>query len=170
MPDSYPPPVYAPAVPRDLASAPPASLLKWFFSTAALGVPAGVLWWLLSPAGALYGSGADPQTWLSRDVVLAMIELVFGLLIGALLVRHSADPGGMLKVAAGLAGCAAASVLAWQGGTLLADLLSPPPAEGAAESAAFSLMSYGVLPLWPASAALLVFGWTLGSMLRSRRR
>lgn len=165
----YPPPVYAPAVPADLASAPPASLLKNFLKTAGFGVPAGLLWWLLSPGGALYGAGTDAETWLFRDLVLALIEVVFGLLTGALMLRRAAASGAALAVLAVLSGCVAASAIAWQSGMWFASLATPPVAETVLESVEFSLRSYGVLPLWPATAALVVFAWTLGGLLRSRR-
>ncbi|HEV7167969.1 MAG TPA: hypothetical protein VGN49_08380 [Micrococcaceae bacterium] len=163
----YPPAVYAAAVPSDLTSAPPASLVRWFSSSAAAGVPAGILWWCLAPGGAFYGSGQDTSSWLARDLVLGLIGLVAGIAISVIMVPQRRSPGAYAKVAAAVVGSAVGSIIAWQLGTLAGALWGHAPAHPASESVAFSLRSYSVLAVWPAVCALIIFAVTLGSLLRS---
>ncbi len=163
----YPPAVYAQAVPGDLTSAPPASLLRWFSLTAAAGVVVGVLWWLLAPGGALYGSGEDTATWLPRDLVLGTLGLVAGVLVAAFLLPQRRRAGSYAKVLAAVVGSAAGSVIAWQIGTLAGALFGHTPSHPVSESIAFSLRSFGVLALWPAVCSLIVFAVTLVSLLRA---
>ncbi|MBG0741431.1 hypothetical protein IV500_18875 [Paeniglutamicibacter antarcticus] len=163
----YPPAVYAKAVPGDLTSAPPASLLHWFSLTAAAGVVVGVLWWLLAPGGAFYGSGEDPATWLPRDLVLGTLGLVAGVLAAVFLLPQGRRAGSYAKVLAAVVGSAAGSVIAWQIGTLAGALFGHPTSHPASESIAFSLRSLGVLALWPAVCSLIVFVVTLLSLLRA---
>ncbi|WP_434619236.1 hypothetical protein [Arthrobacter sp. A5] len=163
----YPPAVYAQAVPGDLTSAPPASLLRWFSCTAAAGIVVGVLWWLLAPGGAFYGSGEDPANWLPRDLVLGTLGLVAGVVVALFLLPQRRNPGSYTKVLAAVVGSAAGSVIAWQLGDLAGRLFGHAPAHPANSSIAFSLRSPGVLALWPAICALLVFAVTLISLLRS---
>lgn len=163
----YPPAVYAAAVPRDLTSAPPASLLRWFSCTAAAGVPAGLLWWCLAPGGAFFGSGEDTSSWLGRDLVLGLIGLLAGVVVACLLLPRRRRAGSYVTVAAAVVGSVAGSVIAWQLGTLAGALWGHAPAHPASESIAFSLRSFGVLALWPASCAVIIFAATLISLLRS---
>ncbi len=163
----YPPAVYAAAVPGDLTSAPPASLLRWFSSCTAAGVPVGILWWCLAPGGAFYGSGEDTATWMGRDLVLGLIGLVAGIVIACFLAPQRRSAGAYAKVAAAVVGSAVGSVVAWQLGTLAGALWGHTPPHPASESVAFSLRSYGVLAVWPAVCAIIIFAITLGSLLRS---
>ncbi|MCZ2402373.1 hypothetical protein IV498_04040 [Paenarthrobacter sp. Z7-10] len=163
----YPPAVYAPAVPGDLTSAPPASLLRWFSSTAAAGIVVGALWWCLAPGGAFYGSGSDTAVWLPRDLVLGLIGLVAGIVTAALLLPQRRNAGSYTKILAAVAGSAAGSVIAWRLGTLAGDLWGHVPANPASDSIAFSLRSVSVLTLWPGICALIIFAVTLVSLLRS---
>lgn len=166
----YPPSVYAAPVPADLTHAPPASLWRWTSVPAAAGLPAGLLWWLLAPGGALYGSGRDPQTWLPRDFVFGLIGFVAGLVVGWLVARQRHRPGAAAKVACAVIGSVIGSLIAWQFGLWLGDMFTHLSGEPASPHMQFSLLGLGALAIWPAAAALLCFIIIVGSMLRRKPR
>ncbi|HET7415272.1 MAG TPA: hypothetical protein VFI97_06200 [Arthrobacter sp.] len=163
---AYPPRVYASDTSGDLVRAPEASLWVWFTLTAAAGVPAGLLWWLTAPGGAFYGSGTN--AWLPRELTLGLIGIALGVLIGVLVARHRFVAAAASRTTTAVTGSMLGSLIAWQSGEWTASLFSPEAVEASVHPGAeFSLMSYGILVLWPASAALVVFLVTLISMLRT---
>jgi hypothetical protein len=166
---TYPPDVYAAGASGDLVRAPETSLWGWFTLTAAAGVPAGLLWWLAAPGGALYGDGTNPAVWLPRELTLGLIGILLGVLIGVLVSRHRFAAAAATRTTTAVAGSTLGSLVAWQSGERTASLFSPQTAEAStlAAAAEFSLASYGILALWPASVALVVFSVTLTSMLRT---
>ncbi|WP_427017182.1 hypothetical protein ACQCSX_00485 [Pseudarthrobacter sp. P1] len=159
---SYPPPAYAPAVPPDLATAPPARLATWAGAAAAAGVPVGVLWWLLAPGGAWFVDGADFMAWLPRDGVLALLGVVAGIATAAILLPRRRKAGTAARAGAAVAGSLAGSVLAWRLGELAGGLAGKGSGDGA-----FVLRATGVLFLWPLAAAAVLFAGTVVSLLRS---
>ncbi|HET8795904.1 MAG TPA: hypothetical protein VFM62_05960 [Arthrobacter sp.] len=167
---AYPPDVYAPRMPDDLSKAPPASLVRWFTMTAAAGLPAGLLWWLCAPGGAFYGDSSVPHIWLPRELVLGLIGLVAGIAVGWLVARQRSTPGSAWKAAAAAGGSILGSIIAWQTGEALGAWLQPVPDGAPSENMAFSVMSYGVLLIWPAAMAVLTFAVTLTSLLRTGLR
>ncbi|ABY24206.1 hypothetical protein RSal33209_2480 [Renibacterium salmoninarum ATCC 33209] len=159
--------VYAAPHPADTTLPPPASLLRWFSSTAAAGIVVALLWWCAAPGGAFYGKGADALTWLPRDLVLAGLTLVAGIITGALLIPQRHRNGAWLSAVVTILGCAVGAVIAWQLGTFAGVLWGPDTSSAAAESVAFSLRSLGVLALWPFACAMVFFVANLASLLRS---
>ncbi|MFI5084368.1 MAG: hypothetical protein ACHP7K_00405 [Actinomycetales bacterium] len=163
----YPPAAYAPAVPQDLTTAPPASLLRWFSSPAAAGVLVAVLWWLLAPGGAFYGAGTNTADWLPRDLVLGLLGAAAGIATACFLLPQRRLRSAWTKILAAVLGCCAGSVIAWQLGTFAGSIWGPAAASGTSDSVAFSLRSYAVLAVWPGVCALILFLTTLASMLGS---
>lgn len=163
----YPPAAYTPAVPADLTAAPPASLIRWFSLTAVAGIPAGLLWWLLAPGGALYGSGENADTWLPRDLTLGVIGVIAGLVVAAVLFPRRRTASASAKTTAAVVGSIVGSLVAWQVGVLAGTVWGHSPANPVSDSVLFSLRSYAVLALWPGVAALATFALNLASLLRS---
>lgn len=143
-----------------------------------VGVLLGLMWERLAPtptverAGDLLISQAEPELYAAQDGVFALLAVGAGLLIGVVLVARHA--GGRLPVAlAALAGAALGSVVAWQVG----GFLGPPPiadqlATGAHSTlrAPLDLHALGVLALWPATTAAVLFtGLVLTSLLSDGR-
>ncbi|NYE93983.1 hypothetical protein FHU41_000204 [Psychromicrobium silvestre] len=159
--------IYASPTPAGLTSAPPASLLRWFSSTAAAGILVGLLWWFSAPGGAFYGKGTDTTIWLPRDLTLGLLCILAGVLTGALLVRQRRLRGAWAKLIAAVLGSGLGAVAAWLIGTFCGVLWGPSSSGNVSESIAFSLRTYSVLLLWPFAAALVFFVITLGSLLRS---
>ncbi|WP_394941050.1 hypothetical protein [Psychromicrobium sp. YIM B11713] len=159
--------VYGPSAPAGLTSGPPASLFRWFSSTAAAGIVVGLLWWLLAPGGAFYGKGTDTSIWLPRDLMLGLLCLLAGIVTGALLIPQRKHRGSWVKLVAAVLGAALGGVVAWLLGTFAGVLWGPSTSGSVSESVAFSLRSYAVLVLWPFACALVFFVFTLGSLLRS---
>ncbi len=162
---SYPPPVYAAT--EDQRSAPPAGVLWWVGGTILLGVLVGVLWWLLAPTGRIFGDPAVPEEWVLRDLTLAGLELVAGVLVGTGVALRLALPGATARIVAAIGGSVLASLLALGVGQGLAYLLGPDGVEGVPGSR-FLLASYGVLALWPATTAIIVFVTALIALARRR--
>ncbi|MFJ5862659.1 hypothetical protein ACIQCM_14665 [Pseudarthrobacter sp. NPDC092439] len=127
------------------------------------GIPAGILWWLLSPGGLnlitrdpALGTGANPLTWLPRDLTLGAVLLFAGCLLAVFLV-DGRRPRRQAALLLALAGATLGAVLAWQAGMAAARLWSPPVDASANASIAFSLRAWPVLLLWPAATAIAVF-------------
>lgn len=167
QPGSYPPPVYAAA--SENTTAPPTSLVWWASTMAGSGVLMGLLWWFVSPGGALYGDPELAETWLLRDLTLAGIQLAVGVVVGWLLVQRMDLPGGWQRICAAVGGSVVGSVLAVAVGQWLG-LMFGAEASPDAPGAAFGLRSFGVPAIWPAAAALVVFISALIELARGRQR
>ena len=158
---TYPPPVYSGPAPT--SPVPPSSLLWWAAATALLGPVLGVLWWFASPGGGLYGDRSEAETWLNRDLVLAGLELVAGIVVGWLLTNRLERPGAWQRVCAAVAGSMLGSLLAVAVGQGLGVLFS-----GGEPEFPFVLRSLGAAAIWPAAAALVVFLASLLGLLLIR--
>ena len=160
------PTVHVPAV------AEPSSALKpwrskdilWLVLPAALGVVAGVTWWLLAPGGLNLISGnpdlanaANPDSWLPRDLVLAALMLLAGCLTGVMLDGMLQGEGSGRRLGFALVGGALGALIAWLVGLLAAQLLGPAPDPALGPGYGFTLRSYAVLVLWPAAIAFITF-------------
>lgn len=139
---------------------------RWLGFSAAAGVVAGVLWWLIAPGGAFHGDGTDYDTWFARDAVLAILLAAGGILSAVLAMggRRRTRLGGsaqspLLVAVLAVAGTAGA-VIAWRTGVFAGDLFHKPPANMANPSMVFSLRSGSVLLLWPLASSAVVFAWT----------
>lgn len=162
---NYPPPVYA--VAEDRRAVPPAGVFWWLGSTVLLGVVIGVVWWLLSPAGRLFGDPADARQWLLRDLTLAGLHLLAGIGIGLVVALRLGLPGIVARILAAVGGSMAGSVLALLTGEALAFLLGPHGRDDVPGSD-FGLHSFGVLVIWPATVAVIVFVTALIGLARRR--
>lgn len=150
-----------PATRSRKTSRPAAIWQRWMRVSLALGAVMGAAWFVLAPGGAIYGDGKDYATWFPRDLALAALMLVAGVLSAVLLLRQgrktphiwgSAAPTLALLVA-GLAG----SVLAWRVGVFAGDLFQTVPDNLPSPSMIFSLRSPAVLLLWPLASAAVLF-------------
>lgn len=138
---------------------------RWLGFSAAAGIVAGVLWWLIAPGGAFRGDGTDYDTWFARDAVLAILLAAGGLVSAVLAMggRRRTRLGGseqspLLVAVLAVAG-AAGAVIAWRIGVFAGDLFHKPPANMANPSMVFSLRSGAVLLLWPLASSAVVFAW-----------
>lgn len=163
----YPPPVYA--VPEDRTTVPPAGVLWWAGITLLTGVAVGVAWWLGAPSGFLYGDGLQPETWLLRDLTLAALGLIAGLVIGGIVAARMDAPGLVPRVVTVVAGSALGSLAAVLVGEGLALLFGPHGSDDLPGSV-FLLHSPGAAAVWPATVALVIFVVSLSSLARTRRR
>lgn len=127
------------------------------------GIPAGILWWVLAPGGLnlitrdpALATGANPATWLPRDLTLGALLLFAGGLLAVFLV-DGRQPQRQAALLLALAGAMLGALLAWQTGMAAARLWSPPVDASANASIAFSLRAWPVLLLWPATTAIAVF-------------
>ncbi|MFJ6077865.1 hypothetical protein ACIQC0_06100 [Pseudarthrobacter sp. NPDC092419] len=127
------------------------------------GIPAGILWWLLAPGGlnlitrdSALATGANPATWLPRDLTLGGVLLFAGCLLAVFLV-DGRRPRRQAALMLALTGAALGALVAWQAGMAAARLWSPPVDASANASIAFSLRAWPVLLLWPAATAIAVF-------------
>lgn len=139
--------------------------LPWSMVTvpAMAGIPAGILWWLLAPGGLnlitrdpALATGANPVTWLARDLTLGALLLFAGCLL-AVFLMDGRRPQRQAALLLALAGAMLGALLAWQAGMAAARLWSPPVDASANASIAFSLRAWPVLLLWPAATAFAVF-------------
>lgn len=142
------------------------SSLPWkgLAATAAAGIPVGLLWWLLAPAGLnlltrdpALGVGSNPGTWLPRDLVLAGLSLLAGCLSGVFIAGNRPASLRNATVVLAVAAGAAGSLLAWGTGLLAGSWWGAPADTSASASVAFSLRAYPVLLVWPAATALAIF-------------
>lgn len=147
--------------------------LPWamFLAPAAVGVPAGILWWVLAPGGLnlitgdpSLGSGTNPEVWLPRDLTLAGLMVCAGC-FAAVFVADKKRSNPQADLLMGLAGGALAALAAWQTGMLAAGLWGPVVDTSANASIGFSLRAWPVLLLWPAATAISVFVLELLSLL-----
>jgi hypothetical protein len=162
---TYPPPVYA--VAEDRRSVPPAGIYWWLGSTVLLGVLLGVLWWLLAPTGRLFGDPGVAGDWVLRDLTLAALEFVAGLAVGTVVAVRLRLPGVVARVLAAIGGSIIGSALALGVGEGLAWLFGPD-GRGDLPGSDFVLQSYGVLLVWPATAAVIIFATCLIGLARRR--
>lgn len=143
----------------------------WFVAVAAAGVPLGLLWWLLAPGGLnlltrdpALGAGTNPAVWFPRDLVLAALFLFAGCLVAVLLVAKSRD-FSRLKLVLSVLGGLVGALAAWRIGVLAGQWWGGSIEVSANKSIAFSLRSYAVLAIWPASTAAATFVISLVSLL-----
>lgn len=127
------------------------------------GIPAGILWWLLAPGGLnlitrdqALSTGANPATWLPRDLTLGALLLFAGCLL-AVFLMDGRRPHRQAALLLAVAGAMLGALLAWQAGMVAARLWSPPVDTSANASIAFSLRAWPVLLLWPGATAIAVF-------------
>lgn len=147
-------------IPRRQRARPPWAILV---VTAAAGIPAGILWWLLAPAGLnlitrdpALGVGTNPLAWLPRDLTLAGLFLLAGCLVAAV-VAGSKRPDPQAALVLALAGSLFGALLAWQTGIFAARLWGPAADPALNASVAFSLRAWPVILIWPAATAIAVF-------------
>lgn len=166
---TYPPNAYAQSVPAELTQAPAATWRRWFLLTAAAGVLVGLAWWLAAPGGAFYGDGKDYTIWFGRDMVLAGLGVLAGLVTAGLLLWAAAkqdyDKHSTARFLAAMAGAVLGSVIAWRIGVFAGDLFATPPANMANPSIVFSLRSPSVMVFWPLVTAAVVFIYRLVAYL-----
>jgi hypothetical protein len=161
----YPPPVYA--VPEDRRSVPPAGVFWWLGSTILLGALVGAGWWLVAPTGRLFGDPASADQWLLRDLTLAGLGLVAGIAVGTVVAVRLGLPGVVARIVAAVGGSVLGSLLALVVGEGLAYFLGPHGRKDLPGSD-FVLQSYGALAVWPAAAAVIIFGTALIGLARRR--
>ena len=139
--------------------------LPWamFVVPALAGIPAGILWWLLAPGGLnlitrdpALATGANPATWLPRDLTLGALLLFAGCLLAVFLI-DGRRPRRRAALVLALTGGTLGAVVAWQSGMAAARLWSAPVDASANASIAFSLRAWPVLLLSPAATAIAVF-------------
>lgn len=147
----------------------------WLVLPAAVGVVAGLLWWLLAPGGLNLVSGnpdlanaANPDSWLPRDLVLAALMLLAGCLTGVMLDGKLNGVGATRRFAFALLGGALGALFAWLAGLLAAQLLGPAPDPALGPGFGFTLRSYAVLVLWPAAIAFITFVLALFGVLSKK--
>lgn len=152
------------------------ALLAPVAGSLALGVVAGLAWWLLAPTGEVVLAGDlvvapdVPELRAAQDSWFVLVSVAAGLVTGVWLTigagnRHVA------RLVALLGGSALGSAVAWMTGTALG------PASVAAQQAAgddplvspLRLSAYGALGIWPAVAAAVGFVGLLLTGLLTRR-
>lgn len=139
---------------------------------AAVGLPAGLVWWLVAPRGALIvtASGVFPyqsenKAYIAADGWFAVVALVTGVLTGALVWARWRRRG--VEAVAGLsAGGLLGALVALAIGKLLgAEDVAARAAEagvGAVIQAPLDVRAYGVLCLWPISAVTVFLALVAG--------
>ena len=159
-------------------------------SSAAFGALLGLVWARLAPRvdlivagdGKPYPEGFQPEGYMSDDGVAAILCVVAGLVVGAVVVlvfRRSAGSDGLdgaMRWAAlvvlplGVVGAAALWLVGTRiGGFDLAEVVALAD-EGDPLRAPLRLRMPGVLVLWPAASALVVFAVAVGDWLAGRTR
>ncbi|HEX5510417.1 MAG TPA: hypothetical protein VFX41_01765 [Actinomycetales bacterium] len=141
-----------------------------------LGVVAGVVWWALAPKGRVLAQPGyllpldNPELQAGQDVTFATVTAVAGLLVAAWTVRRPAAVGTKDVLTAVLAGVPGA-VLAWQAGRLLgppAPSTGPTAGGGDPVPAPLDVHALGLVGLWPAVTATVLFAVLLASALLTR--
>lgn len=165
-PVSEPLPATKPRRPKDVL---------WLVLPAALGVVAGVVWWLLAPGGLNLVSGnpdlanaANPNSWLPRDLVLGALMLLAGCLTGVMLDGKLQGEGSGRRLTFALVGGALGALIAWLVGLLTGQLLGPAPDPALGSGFGFTLRSHAVLVLWPAAIAFITFVLALFGVLSKK--
>lgn len=147
------------------------------FTGVLLGVAVGLAWEALAPTpvvrevGGVLVSDTMPEFAAAQDGTFALLAVGAGLLHGMVLVaRRPARP--LPATLGALLGGALGGVLAWR----LGALLGPPALAVQAETAEavlrapLDLQAYGVLGLWPAALAAVVFAGLLATGLSAGDR
>ena len=120
-------------------------------------------------AGRVLVSDEVPEFEAAQDGTFAVLAVLAGLLHGAVLVALRSVAHPPEAVGALLGGCLG-SVAAW----LAASFAGPPPAPSAGPGTTFraplDIEAYGVLGLWPATLAAVLFGALLVAGLSPRDR
>lgn len=141
--------------------------------TAAVGLPAGLVWWLVAPRAALIvtaGGGVFPhqpenKAYIAADGWFAVVALVAGVLTGAL-VWARWRRGGVEAVAGLTAGGLLGALVAFAVGKLLGSVdVAARAAEagvGAVIQAPLDVRAYGVLCLWPIAAVTVFLALVAG--------
>lgn len=145
--------------------------------TALLGVPAGLVWWLLAPGG-FRGAGESyldlVQASGAAVGAFALVCLVSGALVGVgwVLVREEEhDTRAVARLVGVLLGGAVGAALAWGAGALLQVLLPAPLPDLPAEVTAGltgprpSLGALAAALLWPLATGVLVIVDTLREVI-----
>ncbi|MGJ3192801.1 hypothetical protein FQP90_19805 [Paenarthrobacter nitroguajacolicus] len=147
----------------------------WLVVPAASGVVLGVLWWLLAPGGLNLVSGnpdlADPantESWLPRDLVLAALMLVAGIVTGLMLDGKLQGVYATRRLVLALLGGAVGAVIAWLAGLLAAQWWGPAQDPAVDPAFGFTLRSYAVLVLWPGATAFITFVLALFGVLSKK--
>ncbi len=146
---------------------PPAGVFWWLGSTILLGALVGAGWWLVAPTGRLFGDPASADQWLLRDLTLAGLGLIAGIAVGTVVAVRLGLPGVVARIVAAVGGSVLGSLLALVVGEGLAYLLGPHGRKDLPGSD-FVLQSYGALAVWPAAAAVIIFGTALTGLARRR--
>ena len=125
----------------------------------------GLAWWLAAPGGAFYGSGKDYTIWFTRDLVLAALGVLAGLVTALLLLRVASkadyDRHSTPRFLAATVGSLLGSAIAWRVGVFAGNLFQTPPANMPNPSIVFSLRSASVMLVWPLVTAAVVFAYRL---------
>ncbi len=139
-------------------------LWAWAVIPAVGGIAVGVAWWLLAPGGRnllsgnpAFGTGADPASWLPRDLTLAALFLLPGCFTAVLLDGRQYQRHPVWRLLLAVIGSATGAALAWGTGVLVGHWWAGPVDTSANPSIAFSLRSWTVLLVWPGSLALSAF-------------
>lgn len=132
--------------------------VPWLLGPLALGVLAGVAWWLAAPLGP-WGGTPSPADLVGvpagRDAVFALTQLACGLLCVAVLLARggTSRPGRFLVLLAG----SALGVAATLGTGLVLGRLAGPAAGEARVLGPLELRAVGFLAAWPLVVAAAVF-------------
>jgi hypothetical protein len=141
---------------------------------AVLGVPVGVLWWLIAPRadvtvvdGGITLSETASQTFVAADGWFAALTLVAGMVCGGFAAIRR-RPDGALAAIALAAGGILAALLAWRVGVFLGrspDALaqSASAAVGTKLRVALKLRATGVLLIWAIGALGTFFAAALAT-------
>lgn len=147
----------------------------WLVLPSASGVLLGVLWWLLAPGGLNLVSGnpdlanpASTDTWLPRDLVLAALLLLSGIVTGLMLDGKLQGAQATRRLLLALLGGAVGAVIAWLTGLLAAQWWGPAPDPAIDPAFGFTLRSYAVLLLWPGATAFITFVLALFGVLSKK--
>ncbi|MGI9196324.1 MAG: hypothetical protein ACR2KE_02570 [Candidatus Nanopelagicales bacterium] len=163
-----------------------AALAIALVSCLALGAILGVMWERLAPRvelfvaadGKAYPQTFQPEGYMTDDGIAAALCLVGGLIVGVLTVvvlrrvrsdrDHALRASLLVAVPLGVVGAAAMWFVGTRlGGFDLAQALAQY-SDGDTLSAPLRLRMPGVLVLWPAMSALVVFAVALGAWVRDR--
>lgn len=157
-------------------------------SSVALGALLGLVWARLAPRvelvvagdGQPYPEGFQPEGYMTDDGIAAILCIAAGLVIGACVVfavRRAARGSdldrrmrwaALLVVILGVLGAASLWLVGTQSASIDFDALLTASQPGDAVRAPLRLRMPGVLVLWPAASALVVFAVAVGDWLAGR--